>query len=325
VEINGIQLPTVSVILPVKNEEHYIEKAIRSVRAQQYPQDKVEVIVVDNGSTDRSFALAQSLGARVFLKENCRVGAVRNEGARHASGEVLAFLDSDCEANPLWLSKAVELLGQPGNGLIGGTYLVPENASWPEKAWASSTPPAAIAEVDFLPCSGLVVKAQTFRALNGFDEVLEAAEDDDFSRRIRLAGLKVLSVPECAVMHHGYPKTLKAIARRQIWHGSNQLESATGPFDPLLLLTHAYLLGLASVALGVLTASRGKVSNGLLVMVLIGVIAAVRRVRRLTQGQPAPVFFLQVFAVQQAYFFGRALGLVKNYVKVVRRKAGLSV
>ena len=318
-------LPKVSVILPSKNESAFMAMAIASIKRQNYPAELIEIIVVDNGSTDNSVAIAEAAGATVFIKLNCRVGAVRNEGVKYAKGEVLAFLDADCEADELWLADAVRLLyAGNGVGLVGGAYRAPVNGAWIERAWAPTMPPSAEKDVDFLACSGLVVKREIYDRLHGFDEMLEAAEDDDFSKRIRDIGLRVVSAPRCSVVHHGYPKTLYAIARRQFWHGSNQLESSVGIKDYLLFFTHLFLLGELLLVFGALL--NPKVCFlGLVVMLSIVAISGAVRVKRHGYGRNSLLELFQVCLVVGAYFSGRSIGLINNYLKVIKGSLGLRV
>jgi len=322
---SDVVLPTVSVILPSKNESAFIVMAIASIKKQSYPAELVEIIVVDNGSTDKSVTLAELAGAAVFTKLNCRVGAVRNEGAKHANGDVLAFLDADCEAGELWLADAVRLLiADVGVGLVGGAYLAPANGVWIERAWAPIVPPSVEKDVDFLACSGLVVKRQVYNQLYGFNEVLEAAEDDDFSKRVRGIGLRVVCAPRCSVVHHGYPKTLYAIARRQFWHGSNQLESSVGIKDYLLLFTHLFLLG-EFLAIGGALLNPKICWLGVAMMLSIVALSSALRVKRHGYGRNSLLEFFQVVFVVGAYFAGRSIGLINNYLKIIKGRLGLRV
>ena len=104
-------MPRYSVIIPVYNRERMIERAVRSVLTQTYAD--FEVIVVDDGSTDGSAAVVESIAdSRVRLvpmAKNCGVSEARNEGVRQASGELIAFLDSDDEYLPEKLAAVDEL------------------------------------------------------------------------------------------------------------------------------------------------------------------------------------------------------------------------
>lgn len=99
--------PLVSVIIPAYNAARYLGEALDSVRAQSY--DNFEIIVVDDGSTDETGAVAQSRSeVRYRWQQNAGTGAARNEGVEMARGELLAFLDSDDVWSPDKLAKQVE-------------------------------------------------------------------------------------------------------------------------------------------------------------------------------------------------------------------------
>jgi len=87
--------PLISVVIPCFNDERHLSEAIRSALEQTYP--RVEVIVVDDGSTDGSLAVAQSFGDQVTVlrKPNGGLASARNFGMREASGTFITFLDSD--------------------------------------------------------------------------------------------------------------------------------------------------------------------------------------------------------------------------------------
>jgi len=87
--------PTISVIIPVYNREQYVAEAIRSVLAQTHPA--TEIWVIDDGSTDNSAAVIQAFGdtVRYYRQPNGGAAAARNQGVELATGDFLAFLDSD--------------------------------------------------------------------------------------------------------------------------------------------------------------------------------------------------------------------------------------
>ena len=99
-----------SVVIPLYNKEHYIEKTIRSVLAQTCPD--YEVIVVDDGSKDSSLALAKKIeggNIRVIAQENQGVSVARNTGILNASGKYICFLDADDEWRPDYLATIQSL------------------------------------------------------------------------------------------------------------------------------------------------------------------------------------------------------------------------
>src|SRR3989304_3915286 len=96
----------VSFIVPALNEEAFIGACLESIQAQQLPPgvDDLEILVVDNLSSDRTAAIAERGGARVLHIPPKTVSASRNYGAAAASGELLAFVDADCQLHRTWLA-----------------------------------------------------------------------------------------------------------------------------------------------------------------------------------------------------------------------------
>jgi glycosyltransferase involved in cell wall biosynthesis len=115
-------LPLVSVIVPNYNYGRVLGLCLRAVQAQSYPA--VELVLVDDGSTDDSVAVAGSLGVPVVRTgTNQGVSAARNLGARVARGEILFFLDSDIALEPGAVAAAVEILrADPGIGAVCGNF-----------------------------------------------------------------------------------------------------------------------------------------------------------------------------------------------------------
>ncbi len=111
--------PLVSVILPAYNAARFIGAAIDSVLAQTY--SRFELIVVDDGSTDHTASILRGYGDRVryIYQRNARQAAARNKGLRHATGELMAFIDADDIWLPQKLEKQVALFRQnPDLGLV---------------------------------------------------------------------------------------------------------------------------------------------------------------------------------------------------------------
>lgn len=123
-------MPAISVIIPVYNKEAYVEKALRSVLEQ--PFEDIEIIAVNDGSTDASLSLIMRLAAedervRVIDIPNGGVSKARNVGLAHARGEWIQFLDADDWLEETYLQQAMQLLAEnPADILFSGFSMVNE-------------------------------------------------------------------------------------------------------------------------------------------------------------------------------------------------------
>jgi hypothetical protein len=116
---------SVSVVMPAFNRAHLVARSIESALAQTYRD--IEIIVVDDGSTDDTAAVVQRFGdqVRYVYQQNAGVGAARNTGMRHATGRYVAFLDSDDRWHDFKLSMQVALLeARPDVGLVFSEFAI---------------------------------------------------------------------------------------------------------------------------------------------------------------------------------------------------------
>lgn len=193
--------PLVSVIIPFSNYERYLEAATRSVLSQTYAP--LELILVDDGSTDRSAALAQAYvpPARYVRRENGGAGAARNTGIEHASGEFLAF----CDADDVWLPTKLErqmtawLQDATLDVIFTGVteFWASVEAGVPRRATRRNFPGA-------LP-SALLVRRAAFHRVGPFSEELRIGEWADWYTRMRDAGLREAWLPEVLVARGLHP------------------------------------------------------------------------------------------------------------------------
>jgi len=95
----------ITVVVPTFNEEKNIGGCLESLNQQDLPRSEYEIIVVDGGSKDRTREIAAPLADLIFVQTSPRVGGARNDGARRAKGEIVAFTDADCIVPPDWLHK----------------------------------------------------------------------------------------------------------------------------------------------------------------------------------------------------------------------------
>ncbi|MDX6512136.1 MAG: hypothetical protein QOE36_1640 [Gaiellaceae bacterium] len=196
--------PLVSVVIPVFNGARFLGEAIRSVLDQTYRP--FELIVVDDGSTDGSVALARAFaGVRVLAQEHAGPGVARNRGVAAARGELLAFLDADDVLPPDKLEVQVgHLLEHPEVGCVLGrleTILEPgtELPAWAFTAAATAERRPDLPERGQVPLISMVLRASLFHELGGFDPTYRYGEDADLLMRItRLAPVVTL---DSVVLH----------------------------------------------------------------------------------------------------------------------------
>jgi glycosyltransferase involved in cell wall biosynthesis len=194
-----VSRPLVSVVIPAYNAERYIGEAIESVLSQTY--SPLELIVVDDGSSDRTAELAAAYsGATVIAQENSGPSAARNRGAAAARGEFLAFHDSDDAMTPDKLAVQVgHLLDNPEVGcvLARQELLVEPGAElpfWVEGSKVSTVMPPRPPELADEPAvhpMTMVVRREVFEQVGAFDESMRAAEDFDWMLRASEAGIEI--------------------------------------------------------------------------------------------------------------------------------------
>ena len=171
----------VSVVIPVYNGAKYLGEAIASVRAQTH--SPYEVIVVDDGSTDNSAAVAEQAGVVCIRREHAGAGAARNSGVEKASGEFLAFVDAD----DLWTPDKTErqlkvLLNEPVDMVFGHVQQFTERT-------------VSAAEAGYVPGTLLMRRAK-FLEIGLFSTQWTVGEFIDWYARAADSGLQSRLIPE---------------------------------------------------------------------------------------------------------------------------------
>src|SRR5215203_1737876 len=117
----GTELPSVAIVIPTYNNVSLLLECLESVRGLDYPRDRVEVIVVDNGSTDRTLSVLRSRFPQVkviSLETNTGFAPACNRGAAEADSQYVAFLNNDAIADPNWLKAMLAALEAGGQGTV---------------------------------------------------------------------------------------------------------------------------------------------------------------------------------------------------------------
>ncbi len=176
----------ISFIIPTYNSEKTILLCVESILLQKEETD--EIVVVDNGSTDSTLdILKNSKVNNIFIKNNCNISTLRNLGAKQSSGDLLAFIDSDCILKEGWLRNAKLFLVDETIHASGSKVNLPENAKWIEKAWFSQRR-SGVFRANYINSGNFIIKRDVFDFVKGFDDALVTGEDSELCLRLTERG-----------------------------------------------------------------------------------------------------------------------------------------
>lgn len=211
-------MPLVSVIIPTYNSSSTIDICLKSIREQTY--SNIEIVVVDNCSTDCTKEIAKKHGSTVFQIKASR-SVARNYGAKKARGAFLLFLDADQELT----SKVIEECVQSTIDGHISAIMIPEIRVG-EGFWARCRALERRTYVgDPLVENARFYKRDVFEKLGGYDVMLEAGEDKDLHARMEDAGYKVSSVKSIMKHLEGRVK-LRELVRRSYRYGKTYIRYA---------------------------------------------------------------------------------------------------
>ena len=186
------KLSGVSVIVPTYNREQYLKECLDSILAQEY-NGSLEIVVCDDGSTDKTLEIAESYGPPVVVlrkPEGCTdqgAGPTRNRGIAASTMPLIAFLDSDDWFLPGHLNRLAETLFQSDLGFVYDetVYLEPNGGRWTLKNGVVDTKLCeSFFSYYYTVPSSVMIPRQILDSVNGFDETLLLAEDTDLFLRI---------------------------------------------------------------------------------------------------------------------------------------------
>lgn len=303
----------ITIIVPAHNEQEYISECLSSLNSQNYPKDKYEVILVDNNSTDRTQEIAQQFSIQIIEQKTGPVGAVRNAGARQATGELLAFIDADCIAPVDWLSKGANLLNTHGT-VYGGDCDLRKHPHWIEKAWLleNEFPPK-----DLLGCC-IFIRKIDFLNIGLFDEKITSGEDTKLSNSLKSQHYNVVMTKELNVIHLGNPTTLKSFFLRQVWHSENYLQNwSETKIDPTFYLIIIFLTGLIILLMTLILQDLPNVLLSIFIILSVPLIFTLKRLRRSRNPKKNLYNLPAIYFLDLVYLSGRILGLCKSFRKLI--------
>lgn len=286
--------PFVSIIVPTYRRPLKLADCLRSLAQLDYPQDRFEVVVVDDGSgappEDIVAAAAERVQAGLIVVDHAGPAAARNAGAARAKGELLAFTDDDCTVAPHWLRAFVARAQALDGSLLGGRIVnaLPANpystASQLLVDYLYRHQNADPNDARFFASNNLAVAADAFRSAGGFDTSfpLAAAEDRELCLRWRHLGRRLAYVPD-AVVHHAHDLTLRRFCRQHFNYGRGRWHLGSrarrGRQAPVALEPPGFYLRLMTYALRRTRGVSGVTLTALLALSQLATAAGLARER----------------------------------------------
>ncbi len=208
--------PFVSVVVPTWNRATLLADCLASLRAQDYPQDRFEIIVVDDGSTDATPEVVSMFQdgtlpeVRYVRQDHRGLNVARNAGIAAAKGDPICFVDDDVETPPGWLRALVEgALRHPEAGCLGGPVRVRFEAKPPKicemESWAwEGEQDYGLTEqtVPHVNGSNMALRRWALSQVGLFHEALSGSGDElEWERRLICAGSAIFYIPSAWLWH----------------------------------------------------------------------------------------------------------------------------
>ncbi|WP_305045368.1 mycofactocin biosynthesis glycosyltransferase MftF [Geoalkalibacter sp.] len=309
--------PRVSVVIPVLDRAEDLRKCLESLQQLDYPQECLEIIVVDDGSRDASPQVALEFGARLVPSGGSGRGpaAARNRGVAVATGEILAFIDSDCTASPEWLNELLPSFAEPDVAAVGGwvdgmnsrraldryeRVMSSLNLGGRERNGKDGN------DTFYLPSCNLLVRRTAFAIVEGFREDLHVGEDVDLTWRLRDCAYRIIYLPRGRVCHN-HRSRLWPFMKRRFDYGTSEgiLQSLHPQRRKKMLLPPGLCVALLLLMIGLATLKPAVLGACGAVLLLDGLATHAKLRRRgLRQGWMA-VFKARLRAFSSlAYYLG---------------------
>jgi len=221
-------LPFVSVIVPVYNDPNGVKITIKSLLAQSYPSEKLEFLIVDNGSKDRTREVIKQFDntneeVTLLIENDIQSSyAARNRGIRNSQGSILAFIDADMTAVETWLERGVEEMRSRNCEYLGGAVDLytdgRESIATKYDRNVSFANERFIEQHEWSPTCNLFVRRRVFEDLGLFDARLVSGGDLEFGNRVAASGRSLCFSPN-ARAHHPTCSTLTALSKKYARYG----------------------------------------------------------------------------------------------------------
>ena len=327
------ETPLVSIVIPCRNEERFIGMCLDSILASDYCKDKLEVLVVDGMSNDRTRSLVQKYAEdhsfiHLYVNPHPNASARQNIGINHANGDAIIMMIAHATYAPDYISKCVEHMSRYDVDSVGGAWLiVPRDNTFVGNAIAqalshsfgagnSSYRTRSIGQPVFKDAAAFgCYNRAVFERFGLFDEDLDRSYDFDFNLRLRRAGSRMLLAPDAVVYYY---------ARSRFWENARHhfanglwvtypLRYGKRLFSIRHLIPMVFVLGLlASMVLSPLWSTASwmlmAIIGAYMMAALVASVQIAVRTRDLRYLLVMPAIFA---SVHLAYGLGGSWGLAK--------------
>ena len=223
----------VSIVVPAYNDENKIENCIDSLKRLDYPGDRYEIIVVDNNSRDNTAAVIKRHPVTYLLEDEIQTSyAARNRGVREAKGDIVAFTDSDCVADTLWIANGVKAFGNRKIGGVGGQVKPYKPVNYIERYQAQKDvfgQDRHLSRSRLLQREGKIVtcnafyRRDVFEKIGPFNPTLVSGGDYDFSLRVQKQTDYALQYEPDAIVYHQHRSSLVQFWKQYYKYGLGRI------------------------------------------------------------------------------------------------------
>lgn len=204
--------PDISVIVPVLNGNSIIKECIASLVKQDFPKNRYEIIIVDNGSTDNTPKILKRFkkNIRIFMEPERGPSYARNLGIKHAQGKILLFIDADCIASKDWIKNIILAFKKRNIKIVGGPVKAVQIDSILQKYsnyFCHTQEDYFKVKTPFFTTANAAIRKKDIFSAGLFNPKLMTCEDLELCTRL-IKKRDELHYQQDAIVYHHYPKSL---------------------------------------------------------------------------------------------------------------------